>query len=205
MSDLSIEEYIRALEKMKRSPRDRIGILGELGVTGLGVTAGVALSGTVAAVAGAATIAGSTTLATLLGGVFVTTTPVGWVVGTAIAGGAVAYAAIQLVRSGAKCDTRRKMNISELEERIQKLRQEARNTSEENKKISKVITSIQHLVSNSFLGQDKATEVLAAIEKQNMSVDEAFVLLEAIANEKAEIEKTDAQQSLPADAENQRG
>ena len=35
MKKLSMEEYIHALEKMKRSPRDRLGILGELGVTGL--------------------------------------------------------------------------------------------------------------------------------------------------------------------------
>ena len=33
---LSAEEYINALEKMKESPRDRIGILGDLGPAGLG-------------------------------------------------------------------------------------------------------------------------------------------------------------------------
>lgn len=92
MKKLSIEEYIRALEKMKRSPRDRLGILGELGVTGMGVTTGIALSGTVAVAAGTATLAGSTTLASLLGGIFVTTTPVGWVVGSAVVCGSLAYA-----------------------------------------------------------------------------------------------------------------
>ncbi|MBV5330379.1 MAG: hypothetical protein JZU65_22565, partial [Chlorobium sp.] len=99
MKKLTIEEYVCALEKMKQNPRDRVGILGELGVTGLGLVAGVAASGAVAVAAGAATLAGSTTLASILGGIFVTTTPVGWIIGTAVAGGALAYSAGQLVRS----------------------------------------------------------------------------------------------------------
>lgn len=188
MKKLTIEEYVCALEKMKQSPRDRIGILAELGVTGLGVTAGVALSGSIAAAAGAATLAGSSTLASYLGGVLVTTTPVGWVVGAAVAGGCLAYAASKLVRSGGKCDLRKKINIRELEERIKAMRQEASCTPVHDEKILKVITSIQYLVLNSYLEQGKATEILAAIEKKTMSVDEAFALLEAIADEKVEIE-----------------
>jgi len=184
VNKLTIEEYLCALERMKRSPRDRIGILGELGVAGLGVTAGAALSGTIATAAGAATLAGSTTLASILGGVFVTTTPVGWVVGSAMTGGALAYAAVKLVRSGAKCDIRRNINIRELEERIQEMRQEANQCPDNDKKMSKIITSIQYLISNAFIGQEKATEILAAIEKQGISVDEAFALLQSIINEK---------------------
>ena len=104
MKKLSLEEYVRALEKMKRSPRDRLGILGELGATGIGVTAGIAVSGAAAGVAGAATLAGSTTLASVLGGIFVTATPIGWVVGAAAAGGTLAYAATKAIRSGSKAE-----------------------------------------------------------------------------------------------------
>ena len=184
MKKLTIEEYVCALEKMKRNPRDRVGILSELGVTGLGVAAGFALSGSIAGAAGVATLAGSTTLASILGGIFVTTTPVGWVVGSTLAGGSLAYAAGRLVRSGGKCDARKHMNIRELEQRINTMRKEAQCSFGHNMKMSKVITSIQDLVSSSHLGQDKATEILAAIEKKHLSVDEAFVLLQEIVNEK---------------------
>jgi hypothetical protein len=184
MRKLSVEEYVCALEKMKNNPRDRFGILGELGVTGLGVTAGVAASGAVAAAAGAATLAGSTTLASILGGIFVTTTPVGWVVGAAVAGGALAYSAGKLVRSGGKCDMLKRISIRELEHRINSMKQEALSTPVHETKMSKVITSIQYLISNSQMGQEKATEILAAIEKRKLSVDEAFELLQAIVNEK---------------------
>ena len=77
------------------------------------------------------------------------------------------------------------MNICELEERIHKMRQEANCSQDNDNKMSKIITSIQYLVSNLFLSQDKATNILAAIEKKSMSIDEAFVLLQALVKEKA--------------------
>jgi hypothetical protein len=183
MKKPTVDEYVQALEKMKRNSRDRIGILGELGVTGLGLTAGFALSGTVAGAAGAATLAGSTTLASLLGGVFITTTPVGWIVGAAIAGGSLAYAAGKLVRSGGKCDTLRNLTIRELEQRIRLLRQEARLSSTHDEKMPKVITGIQYLVANFHITQEKSTELLAAIEKGQISVDDAFGLIQGFINQ----------------------
>ena len=184
MKKISIEEYVCALEKMKESPRDRVGILGELGVTGIGLTAGVAVSGSIAAAAGAATIAGSTTIASILGGVFVTTTPIGWVVGTAIAGGTLAYSAVKLIRSGSRCDKFKEVNIYDIEQRISTMRNEAKTTAQQNEKMAKVITSIQYLVSNSHMEQEKSTQILEAIEKKALSVEEAFDLLQAIISEK---------------------
>ena len=40
-----------------------------------------------------------------------TTTPVGWVVGSVIVGGAVGYGVAKLVRSGGKSDAVKKMNM----------------------------------------------------------------------------------------------
>jgi hypothetical protein len=180
MKKLSMEEYIHALEKMKRSPRDRLGILGELGVTGLGVTTGVAISGTVAGVAGAATLAGSTALASLLGGVFVTTTPVGWIVGSAVVCGSLAYTLGKRVRSGSKCDTIKAQTIKELESRIAAMKKEAKLSQDDDEKMANVITTIQHLVVNRCLTQDKGTEILAAVEKKRLDIDEAFELLQGL-------------------------
>jgi hypothetical protein len=178
MKKLSVEEYILALEKMKRSPRDRLGILGELSVGGLGVTAGIALSSTVAGAAGAATLAGSTALASLLGWVLVTSTPVGWVVGSAVVCGSLAYAAGKLVRSGGKCDTLKAETVREIERQILTMQKDVKRTHNYDDKISAVITSIQHLVVNGLLSQEKGTEILAAVEKNSLDVDDAFELLQ---------------------------
>ena len=183
MKRLSLEEYVRALEKMKRSPRDRLGILGELGATGIGVTAGVAISGTAAGVAGAATLAGSTTLASMLGGIFVTTTPVGLVFGAAVVGGSLAYAATKAIRSGSKADLLKVQTIREIEERIRSLRAAALNDDSDNQKFVEIISSVQILVVNHRLTQAKGTEILAAVEAKQLSVTEAFDLLQALLSE----------------------
>ncbi|MGJ0515983.1 MAG: hypothetical protein ACR65O_09600 [Methylomicrobium sp.] len=175
-----MEEYIHALEKMKRSPRDRLGILGELGVTGLGVTTGIAISGTVAGAAGAATLAGSTTLASLLGGVFVTTTPVGWIVGSAVVCGSLAYSLGKRVRSGSKFDTIKAQAIKDLESRIAAMKKGAELSQDDDEKMANVITTIQYLVVNRCLTQDKGTEILAAVEKKSLDIDEAFERLQGL-------------------------
>jgi hypothetical protein len=183
MKHLSEKEYVSALEKMKRSPRDRVGILGELGVTGLSAAAGAAVSGAVAGAAGAATIAGSTTLASILGGVLVTTTPVGWVIGCVAAGAGLGYAASKLVRSGAKTDVYKIYSVRELEERIRTIRAQAAGSTSFEEKFRRVITSVQHLVASGKLSQEKSTEIIVAIQQHRIDADEAFDILESLIRE----------------------
>ncbi|BDT65954.1 hypothetical protein os1_01050 [Comamonadaceae bacterium OS-1] len=84
--------------------KDKVGRAGELLGIASGAVAGTSLAGAVAGAAGATTLLGSGTLAGVLGGVFVTATPVGWVIGAAAAGAAAAYGITKLVRSGATQD-----------------------------------------------------------------------------------------------------
>lgn len=183
MKHLSEKEYMSALEKMKRSPRDRIGILGELGVTGLGAAAGAAVSGAAAGAAGAATLAGSTTLASILGGVFVTTTPVRWVVGSVAAGAGLGYAASKLVRSGGKADVYKIYSIRELEERIRTIQAQAAGSTSFEEQFRRVITAVQHLVASGKLSQEKSTEIIVGIQQHRIDVDEAFGIFESLMRE----------------------
>jgi hypothetical protein len=91
-----------ALEKLQG--RDRVGVAGEASLVVGGAVAGAAVSSTVAGVAGATTLLGSTSAAGILGGVFVTTTPLGWVVGSAAAAGMIGYGLVKMVQSGSKQD-----------------------------------------------------------------------------------------------------
>lgn len=76
--------------------------------------AGASAAGALATAAGATTLLGSTTLASALGGIFVATTPIGWVVGTAAAGAATGYGIARLARSGGKYDRIRQELIRKL-------------------------------------------------------------------------------------------
>lgn len=108
-----IENAIRNL-----TGRDRLGKLGGiLGTTG-GVAAGASAAGAIAGAAGVSTLLGSTTLASALGGVFVATTPVGWVIGSAALAGAAGYGIAKMIRSGSREDQVREELIRRLRQRL---------------------------------------------------------------------------------------
>ncbi|MBF0282537.1 MAG: hypothetical protein HQM07_08255 [Zetaproteobacteria bacterium] len=110
------EKINNAINKLKN--RDKVGVTGEiLGVVG-GAAAGAAAAGTVAAAAGATTILGSTTLGSVLGGVFIASTPVGWVIGSAAAAAALGYGITKLVHSGGKHDQVRNDIVTRLNNKI---------------------------------------------------------------------------------------
>lgn len=115
----------QAMDKM--SGKDKVGIAGEhLAVAG-GSLAGASVAGSIAAAAGATTLFGSSTLAGLFGGIFVTATPVGWVIGSAVAMGAAGYGIAKLIRSGSEQDRVRKEFIERQAQRLLSL--EAADTS----------------------------------------------------------------------------
>lgn len=104
--------------------KDRIGRAGEVAGVAGGVAAGATAAGTIAGAVGATTLLGSPGLATLLGGVFVTSTPVGWVVGCALVGGAAAYGVVKLARSGGHQDALRDRLSKSLTSKLRRVREQ---------------------------------------------------------------------------------
>lgn len=178
MSDRRLDDYLKALDKMTKSRRDRIGQLGELGVTGLGTAAGF----------WAAVVLGAKTITIFGFAVVVGTTPIGWLIGAAVLVGAVAYVLTKLVRSGGKYDTLKDLHIRALEQRINEMRDGAQRFIRREPKMTKIISSLQLLVANGHMTPDKSTRLLAAIEKKHLSVDEAFEQIHQLVQEKMSTE-----------------
>lgn len=109
----------RAIERMQG--RDKLGLAGEHLAGAGGTVAGILAAGSIAGAAGATTLLGSTSLAGLLGGVFVTTTPIGWVVGSAVVVGAAGYGIAKMIRSGSEQDRLRKDFIERQTQRLMAL------------------------------------------------------------------------------------
>ena len=181
MGRLSTEEYIAALERMKSSPKDRVGIVGSLATSVLGIVAGIGVAGPVATAAGAATILGSSTLGGILGGVFVAATPVGWVVGTAAVGGALGYAAIKMIRSGTKSDAIKDGHIAELEELIAERQEDVRTSEDLEEETIAVIDTLQTLIRGGKISQEKSTKLLAAMQEGTIHPSAILVSLRAMA------------------------
>ena len=154
MKQLSKQDYIKALRKLEKSPSDRVGTLGALGVAATGASAGVLGASAIASFFGASTILGSTGLASLAGGVLVATTPIGWVLGTVAAGTAAAYGISKLVSSGGVNDERKKTAIKGLKTQIDSYAQEVKKTKS-SEQIGKVAGAFALLLENNLMKKKK--------------------------------------------------
>lgn len=123
----SKEDLDSVIEKLKG--KDKVGFTGEILSTAAGAVAGIAGASTIASAAGATTLLGSTSLASALGGLFVATTPVGWVIGCAVAIGAAGYGITKLVRSGSRQDQVREELVKRFQTRLKALEKNESNQS----------------------------------------------------------------------------
>ena len=173
------EQLEAAIEKLKR--KDKVGVLGEVLSTTGGVAGGAAAAGTLASAAGASTLLGSTSLASALGGIFVTATPVGWVVGAAAIAGATGYGIAKLVRSGSKQDQIREELIKRLEARITKL---TRANNDIHLVEFKQLLTIS--LENNLLTESKAESMVSLIEIGSMKTETAILRLKSIISSKTD-------------------
>ena len=172
---LTKEDYIAALEKMKNSPNDRLGILSEIGITWAGATAGFVAGGAAASAVGATTLLGSSTLAGIFGGVFVTSTPVGWLIGGAVLAGGAAYGLTRLIQGSYKADQEKEKNIQALEDHIQ----EYESSGQKQKMEELVVLLIELLQQAVELGfsQEKSNKILVRVFNNKMPVEKAISLV----------------------------
>ncbi len=171
-----------AIEKLRS--KDRIGLAGEhLAAIG-GGAAGMAAAGTVAGTVGATTLLGSSTLAGVFGGVFLTTTPVGWVIGSTALAAAAGYGIAKMIRSGSEQDQVRKEVIQRLTKRISSGKPE--NVTTDSK--SEINRLLILTVAAKGISEEAASRMVALIESGALNPDLALARIKSIALAKGVIE-----------------
>jgi len=171
---MDVEEAINKLQG-----GDRVGHAGQAILTIAGGVSGVAASGAMASAAGASTLLGSTSLAGALGGVFVTATPVGWVVGAAIAGSATAYGVSKLVRSGGRQDRLRQEISNRLSKRLSALRSKSTQLSA----LEQLKHSIAQAIENGHLSSNQAQRMLRLVENGKLDTELAMTRVTSLSKE----------------------
>jgi hypothetical protein len=159
------EEYGEAL--VNAEGRDKVGILGEVLATGVGTAGGLAGSAAIASVAGATTTTfmGSSLLGGVLG-IGAVTTPVGWVIGCAVAGTALTYGLTRMIKSGVHNDQVRVEVISE----IIKRKKAGILQKRKNAHINQLKNLLDTCVSQSKITKEKAAQLLALVTNNKLNV-----------------------------------
>jgi hypothetical protein len=113
------------------------------------------------------------------------------VIGSAAAAAAIGYGVSKLIRSGARADFIKEMNMNDLHEEIEKRIAAAEKTGVVEEKFKGLVESLQLLVRNYLISQSDCTELLAGVEAGFISYEYAFSTVERLSQQQ-EV-RTDAQ------------
>jgi len=175
--EVTKKQLLKVIDDLEASPSDRVRILGDMGITSVGIGLGAAAAGTVATIAGATAIPVVTTAASWLGVTAVAATPVGWVVGAALAGGALAYGVSRLIRDGGLSEGRKRELLQVYKERLQEVqrREQAQEIAAPDR--NRFITSLREMIEKDAITPKKAFQLIDAVERGAMPLSQAYSLV----------------------------
>ena len=177
------KQLLNMIDDLKKNPHDKIRILGDTGIIVIGAGLGAAAAGTLASVAGVTSVLGLTTVASWLGVTAVAATPVGWIIGSAAAAGAVAYGVSRIIYGGGLAEGRKL-------ELLQKFREEANNM--EAKERSESITSadrtqfillMREPIDKNVISPENAKKLIKFVEEGRIPLSQAFSLIHDLLQE----------------------
>ncbi|WP_341676793.1 hypothetical protein [Niveibacterium sp. SC-1] len=181
--EVSKKELLKVIDDLEASPSDRVRILGDVGVTTVGIGLGAAAAGTVATIAGVTAYPVLTAAASWLGISIVAATPVGWIVGTALAGGTLAYGVSRLIRDGGLSEGRKRELLQVYRERLLEIQRREQALEVTGPDRNQFITSLREVVEKDAISPQKAFQLIAAVERGAIPLSRAYSLVAALLEE----------------------
>lgn len=175
--EVTKKQLLKVINDLEAAPSDRVRILGDAGITSVGVGLGAAAAGTVATIAGVTAIPVVTTTASWLGVTAVAATPVGWVVGAALAGGALAYGVSRLIRDGGLSEGRKRELLQVYRERLQEMRQREQVKEVTGPDRNRFICSLREVIEKDAISPQKAFQLIDAVERGAIPLSQAYALV----------------------------
>lgn len=180
---VSKEQLLKVIDDIESNPSDKIRILGDAGVSLLGVGLGAAAAGSLAGVVGATSIVGVTTAASWVGLTVVAATPVGWIVGGAMAGGALTYGVSRLIRGGGISEGRKdelRLRYREAAKEIEAKERAGKITAFDR---STFIISLRELINKNAIVPLDAFRLIEQVEQGRIPLSQAFTLIQSFLSE----------------------
>ncbi|ESA32461.1 nc domain-containing protein [Leptolyngbya sp. Heron Island J] len=169
---VSKKELIKAIEQLEKNPHDRIRILGEIGVAGIGAAGAGAFAAVVSASSTAIPI-----YTALTGAVLTAAAPVTLVAGAAVAGGLATYGVAKLIKNGATQEAKRQEMKKRLEERLRNLEAKERHSAITPKDKDAFIVFLKPLLEHNLVTAEIAQQLIESIESGQMPLEETYKLL----------------------------
>jgi hypothetical protein len=178
------EQLLRMIDDLQKNPDDRVRIFGDAGICVIGAGLGAAAAGTLTAAVGITTIPGLTAAASFLGISLFAATPVGWAVGLAAAGGALAYGASRLILEGGISEGRKKELLQKYQEDLRNIVAKERAGAIKNYDKTQFFVSVRELIEKDIITPEKAFKLIEQVEQGRILLSQAYSLIQALLREK---------------------
>lgn len=180
---LSQRDYEKMLDKLEKNGHSSLSEFTNIihaTATILAVAGGAACAPTVAALVGATSISGVTSIASFLGVTAVAATPIGWVAGTAVAGGMIVYGLGKLLRSGGAHCARKISLRTDILEKIQKCKSDFSEQSDD-RQFREVIRIMKIMNYSQDIDKEDGLLLIGLLASRKISNHQALECLETIA------------------------
>lgn len=174
------EQLLKIIDDIEKNPSDKLRILGDAGISLMGVGLGAAAAGSFAAAAGATSIAGLTTAASWVGLSVIAATPVGWIVGSALAGGTIAYGVSRLIRGGSLAEGRKAELLQGYREAANEIQAKERTGNISANDRSSFIISLRELIDKNAIPPVNAFRLIEQVEQGHIPLSQAFTLIQGL-------------------------
>lgn len=166
----SKEQLLKMIKKLEKNPHDRIGILGEFGVVGIGAVG----FGVTAATLGATTA--SIPLVTALTGISLTVAaaPLALVAGAAVVGGAAGYGITQLVKGGGYNAGKQAELLRAYQDRLRDIEAKERKNNLQDIDKTNFYIFLKEPLELSLISSEDAQALIAAVENGQMPLTDAY-------------------------------
>ena len=173
---LTKEQLIKLIEQLEKNPNDRIGLLGDAGVTVLGAAGAataVSLIGTTASIP----------LVTALTGIsFVVAAPFAAVAGAAVVGGAAFYGVSRLIKGGGFHEGKRKQFLNELNEKLKEIEINERQSKVNDLDKTKFYSFLKEALKDEMISPEDASQLIKSVESGHILLSVAYKLVRDLSN-----------------------
>jgi hypothetical protein len=178
--NLTKEQILKAIEQLEKNPIDKVGILADVGIVGVGAVLGAAGAGTLATAAGATSIPVLTTVGSWVGLTLVGATPVGWLVGTAAAGAAVAYGVSRLVKGSGYDEGKTKQLLAQSNEKLKEIEAKERASGVGDNDKTEFHIFLKEPVRLDLISPKQAQDLITTVENGQLPLKEAYKLVQDV-------------------------
>lgn len=178
----SRDKLLKAIQQLKKNPQDRVRILGEVGIVGIGAAG----AGAAAAIAGASTVPIGFGVTALTGFSMVVAAPAVVVAGGAVAGGVAAYGVARLITNGARQEGKLKQLREHLEEILKDIEERERKSTLTEQDKTDFIICLEDPIRFNLISVDDAQTLIEMVEQGKISLLEAYQQIDELLAEHAE-------------------